>query len=339
MVGAIMVYKNQIIGEGWHQKYGEAHAEVNAIHNALQYLNSHFPEKQTENSNLLFRETQLYVSLEPCSHFGKTPPCTDLIIFHNIPRVIIGCMDSNPLVGGKGIEKLRSHGIHIILGVLENECRFLNRRFFKSLEEKRPYIILKWAETENHLMAPLPYKPFWISSELSNRVNHRWRTEEDAILIGKNTAILDNPRLTSRLWTGKNPIRVLLDWNLETPRGHHIFNSEAPTFVFNGKENKRDGNIQFIELENRDYSLQFILFQLYLNNIQSVIVEGGASILNQFINLNIWDEARIIRSCKPNFNSLKEWEGLGIPSPKIPSSAKILSKTSLGKDTLSVYSS
>lgn len=337
MVGSLIIYKNRIVGEGWHQKYGEAHAEVNAIIEALNYFNLKYPNLKTENSNKAFQDSTLYVSLEPCSHFGKTPPCSDLILFHKIGSVVIGCKDSNPLVGGRGIEKLLSNGIPIRLGILEKECRYLNRRFFTSLEKKRPYIILKWAETQNRFMAPLPYRPYWISSELGKRLNHRWRTEEDSILVGKNTAILDNPRLSSRLWTGKNPKRILIDWNLETPQTQALYNKEAYTFIFNGKESKMDGQTQFIQIENKEYLLQFLLFQLYLNNIQSTIVEGGAQTLQEFINFGLWDEVRIIRSSQDNIPGSSQKEEKGLPSPLLPISSYLAEEITLGTDTLRTY--
>jgi diaminohydroxyphosphoribosylaminopyrimidine deaminase/5-amino-6-(5-phosphoribosylamino)uracil reductase len=334
MVGALVVYRGRIVGEGWHQKYGEAHAEVNAIEEALKSFNKEFPEKKSEFSNLSFKDSILYVSLEPCSHHGKTPPCADLILFHEIPEVIIACLDSNPLVGGRGIEKLKSHGIKVRTGILEEEAFFLNRRFFTYIEKKRPYIILKWAETQNHWMAPNPHRPFWISSEITNRLNHRWRTEEDAILIGKNTAILDNPHLTSRYWRGKNPKRVLIDWNLETPIQNHIFNSESPSYIFNGLENKTHNQSQYIQLETRAYALPYILFQLYLYNIQSILIEGGAHTLNRFIESDLWDEAIILRSSQDFIPENRDSEETGIPAPILPKSAHLYSKMAIGEDTI-----
>jgi len=334
MVGAVLVYRDEIMGEGWHQKYGEAHAEVNAINDALKNLNRKYPDFSTENSHAYLKESTLYVSLEPCSHYGKTPPCTELILKHKIPVVVIGSLDSNPLVSGKGVKILREQGVLVETGILEKESRFLNRRFFTYFEQKRPYIILKWAENQYNIMAPVPYEPYWISSPLSQRLNHRWRTEEDAILIGTNTVKLDNPLLTSRHWSGKNPKRVILDWNLEIPLGYHIYNKDSETYIMNGLKQFHQENIHYLQIEHKEYFIQSILFQLYLNNIQSVLVEGGYQTLYSFIALGIWDEARIIHSEGTGLKYNQEKIVQGLVAPVLPKTSYLFSKTPLKQDTI-----
>ncbi len=354
MVGAVIVHNHRIIGEGWHQRYGEAHAEVNAIQEALNYLNQYFPAQKTDNSNNQFEQTTLYVNLEPCSHYGKTPPCADLIIFHKIKRVIIACPDPNPLVKGNGIEKLRQHGIEAKVGIHEKEATTLNRRFFTSQIKKRPYIILKWAESKNGNMAPIPHEPYWISGHLTQKLNHKWRTEEDAILIGKNTALIDTPELTARHWTGKNPKRFIIDWNLDllfikdSKKNEvlqtKLFNEKAITYLVNGQrsigEQKSKGeqnqeketlkSINFLQIENKVYIIQLLLYQMFLMDIGSIIVEGGKATLDQFIGLELWDEVRKIHS----FNTHIE---KGIPSPILPKSPQIHHKITLEDDEISYY--
>ena len=221
MVGSVLVYENRIIGEGYHRKYGEAHAEVNCIA-SIDDQDIQFIERST-----------LYVSLEPCAHYGKTPPCSDLIIRKKIPRVLIGCRDPFKEVNGKGIEKLEAAGVNVVTGILEKNCKELNRRFFIFHTKKRPYIILKWAQTSDKKIAVNSDKPLKISNEFTNRLVHKWRSEEAAILVGTNTALADDPLLTNRLWSGKNPVRLVIDKELKLPAGAKIFNIDAPTVVFN----------------------------------------------------------------------------------------------------------
>ncbi|AYD46896.1 bifunctional diaminohydroxyphosphoribosylaminopyrimidine deaminase/5-amino-6-(5-phosphoribosylamino)uracil reductase RibD [Arachidicoccus soli] len=286
MVGAVLVYNNRIIGEGWHQKYGEAHAEVHCINSV----------KPTDRD--LIPQATLYISLEPCSHFGKTPPCSDLIIQEKIQKVVIGCVDAFVKVNGSGIEKLRNAGIEVVLGDWSKECKDFNKRFFTFHLKKRPYIILKWAQTANKKIASLKQhnetERLLITNELSNRLVHKWRSQEAAIMIGKNTALLDNPSLTNRNWTGKNPIRILIDKNLEIAENSAVFNKEAKTIIFNQQKDTLKENLHFCKISFEDNTLKELLSHCYHLNIQSILVEGGAKLLQSFINENLWDECRIV---------------------------------------------
>lgn len=285
MVGAVIVHDGRIIGEGYHRQYGQAHAEVNAVNYVLS--------KHSDAVELLKNST-IYVSLEPCAHYGKTPPCADLIIRHRIPKVVVGCRDPFDAVNGKGIEKLQEAGIEVITGVLEEECQWLNRRFFTRVRKKRPYVILKWAQTTDGFFAPSDRSQFWITGEESRRLVHKWRSEEDAILVGKNTVAIDDPRLNTRHWPGKSPKRVVIDRKLELDHSLHIYDQSVETLIFNEVKTDIEGKIKYIALEDFDrFVPQYILFQLYLQDIQSVIIEGGAHTLNSFIEAGLWDEARI----------------------------------------------
>lgn len=320
MVGCVIVHNNEIIGEGWHEKYGSAHAEVNAINAVL----NRFGEKAAS----ILKESTIYVSLEPCAHFGKTPPCADLIIKHQLKKVYVGCRDPFPAVAGKGIERILENGIDVEVGIKENACLELNKRFFTRVLNQRPYIILKWAQTKNGFYAPLDRSQHWISGKAAKNLVHKWRAEEDAILIGKNTALTDNPSLTTRNWAGKNPIRVVLDRNLEIPEHFNLYNNEAQTIILNANKTEVSNNIRFISIEDMDYYLpQKILYQLHLLDIQSVIIEGGAKLLNAFINEGLWDEVRV-------FTSPDNWEN-GLPAPIIEQ--KPLENINVGKDILSLY--
>ena len=273
MVGSVIVYNNEIIGEGWHQKAGESHAEVNAINSV-------------KDKSLLSKST-IYVSLEPCSHFGKTPPCCDLIIKNNIPNIVIGTIDPFAKVAGNGIKKLVESGKNVTIGILENECNDLNKRFFTFHTKKRPYIILKWAESADGFIAPsskVKKEPVWITNEISRQLVHKWRSEEQAILVGTQTILDDNPSLTTRDWYGKNPIRIVLDQNNKISKENHIFDSQAKTLSISKDKINFNNNIA-IEIGN----------YLYNEEIQSVIIEGGRQTLQTFIDANIWDEARIFR--------------------------------------------
>jgi diaminohydroxyphosphoribosylaminopyrimidine deaminase/5-amino-6-(5-phosphoribosylamino)uracil reductase len=313
MVGAVVVHNDRIIGEGYHQKYGQAHAEVNAV-NSVQ------------DKSLLSKST-IYVSLEPCAHYGKTPPCADLIIKHQIPNVVIGCRDPFDEVNGKGIEKLKAAGVNVTVGVLEAECLELNKRFFTRIQKHRPYIILKWAETEDGFFAPADNSQLWITGEESRKLVHQWRGEEDAILVGKNTALIDNPQLSVRYGQGKAPKRIVIDRRLELPKHLHLFDQSVETFVFNEVKTEFDGKTKYISLEDFNYYVpQYILYQLYLQDIQSVIVEGGSNTLNQFIKDGLWDEARIFTGPV----TLKQ----GIQAPVIQ--GEVVSVDSVGNDTLRI---
>jgi diaminohydroxyphosphoribosylaminopyrimidine deaminase / 5-amino-6-(5-phosphoribosylamino)uracil reductase len=294
MVGAVLVHNDRIIGEGWHEKYGGPHAEVNCINNAI--LGGY--------SNLI-SESILYVSLEPCSHFGKTPPCADLIIEKKIPQVIIGCRDPFIQVDGRGIEKLMNAGIKTEVGILEEECKDLNKRFLTFHTQKRPYIILKWAETQEGIIGTRSAERLLISSPITNREVHKWRAEESAILIGTNTALLDDPQLTNRYWPGSSPIRLVIDLDLKLPASLKIFNADAPTVVFNASRHEPPGKAPFMKsgvfycrIDKKVSTVKQISSALYEMNILSVLVEGGRKLLQSFIDGNEWDEVRKISNKK-----------------------------------------
>jgi diaminohydroxyphosphoribosylaminopyrimidine deaminase/5-amino-6-(5-phosphoribosylamino)uracil reductase len=303
MVGCVIVKNNEIVAEGYHQKYGEAHAEVNAINNLPKDIDP--------------SECILYVTLEPCSHFGKTPPCSDLIIKKGFKKVVICNLDPNPLVAGKGIEKLKNAGIEVNIGICEREGRFLNRRFFTFHEKKRPYIILKWAQTADGFISkwPLPKdkKDNWISEAEAQKIAHQMRSEEDAILVGRNTILNDDPKLTTRLVLGKNPVRIIISKEMEFDQKFSVFNSEAKTLVFNGEESKVKENIRWIKIDFEINVIQQILNYLVENNISSLIVEGGTQTLNSFINAGLWDEIHVFVNPNLSFN-----KGIEAPIISLP---------------------
>ncbi|WP_312322313.1 bifunctional diaminohydroxyphosphoribosylaminopyrimidine deaminase/5-amino-6-(5-phosphoribosylamino)uracil reductase RibD [Soonwooa sp.] len=282
MVGAVIVHNDRIIGEGYHKKAGEAHAEINAINSV-----------KDEDFNLL-KESTIYVSLEPCAHFGKTPPCALKIKEIGFKKVVIGIIDSHDKVSGKGVNIIEDAGISVESGLLTQESLALNKRFFTFHQEKRPYIILKWAESSEGFMDK-NFQPTQISNSLCKQFVHKMRSEEHAILVGKNTALHDNPSLTTREVTGRNPIRILIDFKLEVPENFTIFNQEAETIVFNSVKSEVKKNVQFILIE-KDNFIQNLMEKLFELNIQSVLVEGGSFTLQQFINANIWDEAFVLKS-------------------------------------------
>ena len=284
MVGAVLVYDSRIISEGYHEQYGKAHAEVNCINNVK------------EQDKHLISESTLYVSLEPCAHHGKTPPCADLIIANNIKRVVVGSHDPNPLVAGKGIMKLRDAGVEVVEHILQRECDFLNRRFMTYHTDQRPYIILKWAQSADGFFAPDDDRQLWLSNEYSRKLSHRWRTEEDAILVGTKTALIDDPQLTARLWEGRNPVRILVDLDLKVPAVSKIFDDEALTMIYNASKEGLEYGTVYIKVTNDTSLPQQIAKDLHQRHIQSVIIEGGAYTLNQFIAAGLWDEARIFTS-------------------------------------------
>jgi diaminohydroxyphosphoribosylaminopyrimidine deaminase/5-amino-6-(5-phosphoribosylamino)uracil reductase len=321
MVGAVLVYNERIIGEGYHQKFGEAHAEVNCINKALS---------NCLNDLTAISRSTLYVSLEPCAHFGKTPPCADLIIKHKIPKVVIGCRDPFKEVDGKGIEKLEAAGVEVVTGVLEEDCKDLNRRFFTFHTKKRPYIILKWAETADGKISLADGQRLHISNEYTNRLVHKWRSEEAAILVGTNTVIDDDPELTTRLWPGNSPVRMIVDMNLRVPASLKIFNGQTRTIIFNSIKHEESGSLLYYQV-SRDVSLvQQVVNALYQLNIQSVIVEGGAKLLQSFIDEGMWDEARVIRNTE-----LVTGRGLEAPVLKNYNNAGV---TQLFDDRISIYS-
>lgn len=289
MVGCVIVCDDKIIGEGYHQQYGQAHAEVNAINSVI-------------NKELLLKST-LYVNLEPCSHHGKTPPCADLIISHKIPNVVIGSMDHNSVVNGRGIEKLTKAGINVTVDVLEDECKKLNKRFFTYHEKKRPYIILKWAQTSDGFIdvkrnEENPGKALQITNAESRKLLHQWRSQEQAIMVGTNTALLDNPQLTVREWQGKNPLRITIDKWLRIPKQYHLFDKSTPTIIFTAVDEPSVINLEFVKIDFEQAIIPQILNELFQRNIQSMLVEGGEQLLNSFIEFDTWDEARVFISDK-----------------------------------------
>ena len=320
MVGCVITHKNIIIGEGFTSPFGGAHAEVNAI-------------RSVKNKDLL-KDSTLYVTLEPCAHHGKTPPCADLIISSKIPRVVIGVKDPHDKVGGKGIEKLLAAGCEVITPFLESSCREHHKRFLTFHEKKRPYIILKWAKTKDGFIAPTKVerekdpRPYWITNRYSRQKVHQWRSEEQAILVGTSTVLLDNPELTTRTWAGNSPLRIILDKDLKTPPTYNIFDGTAETLIFTQSDAPRNANVG-IQYETIDFSQKVasqICDTLFSRNIQSVIIEGGAATLSTFINAGLWDEARIFTG-KSFFKS-------GLKSPGI--TGKEISQTEIGQDTLSI---
>jgi len=283
MVGAVLVHNGSVIGEGYHQLYGQAHAEVNCVNDAI-----------AKGHEALLSSSTIYVSLEPCAHFGKTPPCADLIIRHKIPEVIVGCRDPFTQVDGKGIEKLKNAGRKVIVGILERECIELNKRFFTFHTQHRPYIILKWAQTADGRIGTTGRR-LMISNEYSNRIVHKWRSEEQAILVGTNTALADDPELTTRLWPGKSPVRLVVDMDLKLPDSLRLFNNASRTIVFNKhKHVDNDNGIAYYRVTEDTSLVPQMLNALKQLNIQSVLVEGGAFLLQSFIDESAWDEARII---------------------------------------------
>lgn len=321
-VGAVIVCKNKIIGEGFTSPYGGPHAEVNAI-NSVQ------------NQDLL-KEATIYVTLEPCSHHGKTPPCADLIINKEIPNIVIGCVDTNSLVAGKGIERLKKAGRNVTVGVCKEACKEHHKRFFTVQNKKRPYVILKWAETKDGFIAPLTkeeQKPVWISNQYSQQLVHKWRSEEHAILVGTNTVITDNPSLTVRSWSGNNPIRIVIDKTLRISTEATVFDGNIKTIIITEKkEDKREKRKekQNVIYETIDFSSQIakqICEVLHKHQIQSVIIEGGAQTLQTFINENLWDEAKVFIG---DIN-IKE----GVKRPVF--NAKLSSEEKIDNDILRIY--
>jgi diaminohydroxyphosphoribosylaminopyrimidine deaminase/5-amino-6-(5-phosphoribosylamino)uracil reductase len=302
MVGSVIVHGNRIIGEGYTSPYGGPHAEVNAINSV--------------RDKILLKEATLFVTLEPCSHYGKTPPCADLIIKHQIPNVVIGLLDPHEKVAGQGIKKLEAAGISVTVGVLEKECREHHKRFLTYHTKKRPYIILKWAETADGFIAPSHHRrshkpePYWISNAYSQQLVHQWRSQEKAILVGTNTVLADNPKLNVRHWTGQNPIRIVLDRELKIGDKHHILDGSAKTIIITAfrPKNSNHGLIyEAIDFEKNMASQ--ICSILHKHNILSIIIEGGAKTLQSFIASELWDEARIFRG--------KNRFGEGVRAPEI----------------------
>ncbi len=319
MVGAVIVHEGNIIGEGFTSPYGGPHAEVNAIDSVAD--------------KTLLNDATLYVTLEPCSHYGKTPPCADLIIKHSIPRVVVGITDPHEKVAGKGIEKLRNAGCEVTVGVLSSECEQHHKRFLTYHREKRPYIILKWAETNDGFIAPTKEmrssnpEPYWITGALSRQLVHKWRSEEQAILVGTQTVLDDNPKLDVRQWTGESPIRIVLDRTLKISKDAHVLNSAQRTIVYTSStdESKYNTNAEY-EIFEEPLNFRKLCDSLYKLNIQSVLVEGGAQTLRGFIAAGLWDEARIFKGSS-NFKN-------GIAAPKI--NGNLLATEQFENDTLTL---
>lgn len=317
MVGSVIVHNNVIIGEGYHKKCGDVHAEVNAINSVID--------------KSLLSESTIYVSLEPCAHFGKTPPCSDLIISHKIPNVIIGMQDPFSKVNGLGIKRMKDSGCNIKVGSLEDKCLELNKEFITFHTKKRPYIILKWAQTLDGLIDKVrndddDQKPNWITNEVCRSLVHKWRTEVQAIMVGTNTAKIDNPKLNIRSWSGNSPLRIVIDRNLKLPKNLNLFDQTLPTLVLNELKNGKDNNTEFYKIKFNNTFIKNLMLLLFERNIISLFIEGGKDFLNSFINENYWDEARIFTG-NSYFNK-------GIKAPIV--NGKIISTEKLRDNTLTI---
>lgn len=302
MVGAVIVHNDRIIGEGYHARCGEGHAEVNAI-------------RSVKDENLL-QESTIYVSLEPCSHYGKTPPCADLIIRKGIPRVVVGCVDPFSLVSGRGIQKLKDAGIDVKVGVLEAECRQLIKRFVTFNTQQRPYITLKWAESADGFIDinREEGQPVVLSTPITSMYVHKQRAEHHAILVGRRTALLDNPSLTTRNWYGKNPVRLVIDKELTLPTSLKLFDGSAPTWIFTAQDKASTSQVTYFKLDFSRSILPQILQKLYENKLQALLVEGGSQLLQSFIDEGLWDEIYTEHSAKVLEN--------GVKGPVIPAGYK-----------------
>lgn len=318
MVGALLVHNNEIIGEGFHEQFGGPHAEVNCFNNVPDSLKHLIPE------------STMYVTLEPCSHYGKTPPCALRILKERVKKVVICNNDPNPLVNGKGTALLREQGIDVKTEVLANEGRILNKRFFCLIEQQRPYVILKWAQSADGFFAPTDKSRMQLSNQLSQHLLHKWRSEESAFMVGTTTALNDSPRLNNRLWSGNSPKRVVIDRDLKIPSSHHLYDGSAPTIIFTEKirHPQHIENVTFINLPFDERLPENILDHLKHIGIASVVIEGGAYTINKFIEANLWDQARIFQT------GTFMHKGVCAPLLKnyIPDT-----RTSLGSDTLFVY--
>jgi diaminohydroxyphosphoribosylaminopyrimidine deaminase / 5-amino-6-(5-phosphoribosylamino)uracil reductase len=317
MVGAVLVHDGRIIGEGYHQQYGQAHAEVNCLASVQP------------NDQHLIAESTMYVSLEPCAHFGKTPPCADRLITEKVKHVVIACRDSYAEVDGKGMAKLQAAGIDVTLGVLEKEALQLNRRFFTYHQQQRPYIMLKWAQSTDGYIGETE-KNIAISNAISNRMVHRWRSEEAAIMVGTNTAITDNPQLNNRYWPGPSPLRVVIDKQLRIPATHHLLKDDQPTLLFNCLLQKIHGNKEWIQLKDDAHFLTQLLQALHSRGIQSVLVEGGRQLLQSFIDAQLWDEARIITNTALLLGS-------GVAAPTLKNATHSEAPLPLQQDSIQVF--
>ena len=317
MVGAVLVHDHKITGEGYHRQYGMAHAEVNCINNV------------PEQFRHLIKESILYVSLEPCNHVGKTPPCTDLIIKHEIPTVVIACTDPFEKVNGSGIKKLLDVGVNVITGVQEAAAIELNKRFFTFHKKQRPYIILKWAQSSNKKIANADHSRVIISNEQTSRLVHKWRAEEAAIMVGTRTALYDDPSLTTRLWPGNDPVRIVVDKELKLPADLHLFDNSVQTIILNTIKQEENNNNSYCRISEGENIINSTLDILYKRNLTSMIVEGGTILLQSFIDAGCWDEVRLIT----NKNLLIE---NGIAAPLLKNSM-LIKKEQLLEDEICFY--
>lgn len=315
MVGAVLVHNGRIIGEGWHRRYGEAHAEVNAVHSVA------------EADRHLIPQATLYCSLEPCFHYGKTPPCVDLILEQRIPRVVVSNTDPNPLVAGQSLAKLRAAGVAVESGVLEAEGKSLNRAFFTWIAEKRPYIILKWAQSADGFLGRRGERTA-ISGPFARRLVHRWRSEADAILVGTNTALIDNPQLDNRLYFGKSPLRVALDADGKIPEDAHLLDDSLPTWILGKPRPGKWQQTTFIPWADRENWIPSLLEQLRHARRAILLVEGGSRTLQQFLDGGYWDEMRVLES--------PLWLGEGVAAPKIPGNIQPAESGLVGEDSVRV---
>ena len=329
MVGSVLVYDDTIVGEGYHRVYGQAHAEVNCIRDfETRFAAEEWKRFGFASTSDLLQKATLYVSLEPCAHFGKTPPCADMIVRLRIPRVVVGVRDPFPEVDGKGIDKLREAGIEVTSGVLEPECRELNKRFFTFHAQHRPYIILKWAQSvDGYIGRATGRVP--ISNRWSNLLVHRWRSEEASILVGRRTALIDDPALTNRHWAGRpNPLRLVLDPSLTLPSQLQLFDGSVPTIVFNTiAQESRPNELHFQRLSGP--ILEGMMSNLYHRHVQSVLVEGGAHLLESLIGEGLWDEIRVIRSGSVRLSE-------GVKAPDLPG-ARLVQAFDIQGDHVSIY--
>ncbi|WP_235958250.1 bifunctional diaminohydroxyphosphoribosylaminopyrimidine deaminase/5-amino-6-(5-phosphoribosylamino)uracil reductase RibD [Flammeovirga agarivorans] len=316
MVGAVIVYNDQIIGEGYHQQYGEPHAEVNAVASV----------KEEDLSKL--SSSEMYVTLEPCSHYGKTPPCADLLVKHKFKKVIVCNLDPNPLVAGRGIKKLEYAGIEVKTKFLEDEGFEINKRFFKAMTLQQPYILLKYAQTADGFVARENFDSKWISNQYSRQLVHKMRAEEDAIMVGRNTAFYDNPTLNVRDWAGKNPLRVVIDRHLKLPSSYHLFDQKIPTVVYTLEDKEDIDNVTYVQLK-QDTFFEELLHDLFQRKVHSLIIEGGSTTLDQFIAKGLWDEAHVFTSSSQKFKK-------GIASPTLQHAEKVSQQTIMGDD-YSIY--
>ncbi len=321
MVGAVLVHGDRIIGEGWHRRYGEAHAEVNAI------------GRVAVGERHLIRQSVLYCSLEPCAHYGKTPPCVDAILREQIPEVVVSNTDPNPLVSGKGLARLRAAGVRVRGGVLEEEGRFLNRAFFTWVRYRRPHVILKWAQSADGFLGRAGERTP-ISGPLARRLVHRWRAETDAILVGTGTALTDNPRLDNRLYFGPSPLRIALDFAGKLPLSAYLLDDRLPTWILGPERPGRWKHTRFLSppaagADGRRWWISFLLEQLREAEKAILLIEGGADVLNQFLELECWDEIRVLHS--PNYLRT------GIAAPALPPQAILRASWSVGADKVCLW--